>query len=154
MNGRPIELDATARAVLRSSVKYTREDVRRVPCPRCGVGSGAFCVRYIGGPTRVSPHQVRVDQYLIGGSRYFKYAERLDQLRRMPYAQYLTTPEWKRQRSSALRRARYMCQVCSAKIDLRVHHRTYERRGCEAPEDLIVLCRQCHATFHGKADSR
>lgn len=32
---------------------------------------------------------------------------------------------------------------------LEVHHLTYERLGCEAPDDLLVLCGRCHATFHG-----
>jgi 5-methylcytosine-specific restriction endonuclease McrA len=71
-------------------------------------------------------------------------------LRSMPYQEYLRTDHWRTARAGALRRAGYACQVCSAKLDLHVHHRTYERRGCERENDLIVLCRQCHATFHGK----
>jgi 5-methylcytosine-specific restriction endonuclease McrA len=31
---------------------------------------------------------------------------------------------------------------------LDVHHRTYERRGAEKAEDVIVLCRRCHELFH------
>ena len=31
-----------------------------------------------------------------------------------------------------------------------MHHRTYDNLGDEEPEDLVVLCRKCHATFHGK----
>jgi len=76
--------------------------------------------------------------------------DRIAELRSMPYSEYLRTPEWTETRKAALRRAGYACQVCSAKLDLNVHHRTYERRGNEAAADLIVLCRQCHATFHGK----
>ena len=31
---------------------------------------------------------------------------------------------------------------------LDVHHKTYARLGCEAPEDLEVLCRACHDERH------
>jgi len=33
---------------------------------------------------------------------------------------------------------------------LEVHHNSYAHVGREAPEDLVVLCGECHATFHGK----
>jgi hypothetical protein len=32
--------------------------------------------------------------------------------------------------------------------DLQVHHRTYERRGAELADDLVVVCRQCHEIHH------
>ena len=66
----------------------------------------------------------------------------------MPYAEYLQTPEWFAKRTAALRRAGYRCQLCNRTGRLEVHHRTYERRGNEAPEDLIVLCEGCHEVFH------
>ena len=41
------------------------------------------------------------------------------------------------------------CQLCNlGSVPLNVHHRTYERRGEELDEDLTVLCRECHHTFH------
>jgi 5-methylcytosine-specific restriction endonuclease McrA len=69
-------------------------------------------------------------------------------LRVIPYSEYLETDHWKKQRASALRRADYRCQLCNKSGELHVHHRTYERRGCESPNDLIVLCRPCHEKFH------
>ena len=75
--------------------------------------------------------------------------DRLNQLRKMPYREYLQTPEWKERRLRHLTSAGYCCQVCnSRKQPLDVHHRTYERRGQEYYKDLIVLCRDCHRTFH------
>ena len=72
-------------------------------------------------------------------------------LRTMPYRDYLLTPEWLTRRAEALARANYRCQVCNrAEGELNVHHRTYERRGYEHPDDLVVLCRPCHALFHGR----
>ncbi len=74
---------------------------------------------------------------------------RLQVLKAMPYEEYLRTPEWRATREAALKRALYRCQVCNDdKKTLSAHHRTYERRGCERPEDLFVLCESCHARTH------
>ena len=67
----------------------------------------------------------------------------------MPYDDYLKTPHWKAARQQALERAHHRCQVCNSdEQPLQVHHRTYERRGQELPQDLIVLCSICHDLFH------
>lgn len=76
--------------------------------------------------------------------------DRINELRTMPYEDYLQTPEWQDRRASALARAGERCQVCNADRELQVHHRTYERRGNEDPGDLTVLCRPCHARFHDR----
>ena len=70
----------------------------------------------------------------------------------MPYEDYLKTPHWYQTREDALRTARRRCQLCNSTRYLEVHHRTYERRGHELPEDLIVLCKNCHAKHHDKLD--
>lgn len=70
--------------------------------------------------------------------------------RRIAYAEYLLSGWWQFVRRRALDQARYCCQLCNDDGLLDVHHRTYERLGCELPEDLIVLCRPCHSLFHGK----
>jgi hypothetical protein len=73
---------------------------------------------------------------------------RREALRTMPYPDYLLTPEWAERRRGALRRADHACQTCGAGGRLHVHHRTYERRGEEPPDDLLVLCRDCHLAVH------
>ncbi len=74
---------------------------------------------------------------------------RLHELRAMPYKEYLQTPHWKRRREDKLRAVSRRCQLCySSSGTLDVHHRTYERLGKELDEDLTVLCRECHSTFH------
>lgn len=86
----------------------------------------------------------------------------LRSLKGMPYRQYLQTEHWQNVRNSALKRARFKCQVCCSEQRLQVHHRTYARRGEELPEDLTVLCSKCHGVFHetselaerGRADAR
>lgn len=87
--------------------------------------------------------QTLIDDYEQEGND--SYHQRL---RAMPYAEYLLTDHWQEQRQAALERANHRCQVCNATITLNVHHRTYERRGDELPEDLIVLCQGCHQLFH------
>lgn len=83
--------------------------------------------------------------------RSFLYG-RSTALRTMPYAAYLRTNHWQHKRLMALRRAGWRCQVCNEEASkgkpLDVHHRTYERRGAERAEDVIVLCRRCHELFH------
>jgi hypothetical protein len=69
-------------------------------------------------------------------------------LKTMPYVDYLKTDHWKRTRIAAVERATGRCQLCNAGQSLHVHHRTYERRGEELPEDLTVLCADCHRMFH------
>lgn len=69
-------------------------------------------------------------------------------LKSLPYSEYLQTEHWKRIRTTALDRAKNRCQVCNTSIGLHVHHRTYENRGDEQPEDVTVLCATCHKLFH------
>jgi hypothetical protein len=74
--------------------------------------------------------------------------ERSWALANMPYREYLQTCEWHEKRAAARARAGERCQVCNSDGPLDVHHRTYEPRGDEREEDLIVLCRSCHDLFH------
>lgn len=77
--------------------------------------------------------------------------ERLLELRNMPYRLYLRTPEWRRVRDAALQENGYACSLdVSHKEGLEVHHRSYENRGTERPNDLIVLCRACHRLHHAE----
>ena len=74
--------------------------------------------------------------------------ERLAELRTMPYRQYLRSWEWQRKRRVALKLAGYQCRMCGETSRLQVHHKTYERRGCEKMNDLVVLCDGCHRLVH------
>jgi hypothetical protein len=66
------------------------------------------------------------------------------------YHFYIQSPEWKAKADAAKERADHRCQLCNGDGVLHTHHRTYERLGNELPEDLIVLCANCHAKFHDK----
>lgn len=73
---------------------------------------------------------------------------RLAELKSMDYKTYLKTDEWQRKRLDAIENARGVCEICGSGLDIQVHHKTYERRGEELPEDLIVLCAKCHKAEH------
>lgn len=82
-------------------------------------------------------------------TRQLESRHRLElELHTMPYDEYLETDHWRHTRNAALAAASYACQVCNDSRGLDVHHRTYERRGCESLADLTVLCGACHELFH------
>jgi 5-methylcytosine-specific restriction endonuclease McrA len=70
--------------------------------------------------------------------------------RRVDYRTYILSDEWQARADAAKERADWRCQVCnrpSRDIPLHAHHRTYERLGNERPEDITVLCRDCHDLY-------
>jgi restriction endonuclease Mrr len=74
---------------------------------------------------------------------------RLVELKAMSYREYLRSPEWRQVRAAALVRAGNACALDSSHTErLEVHHRSYERRGAELPNDVIVLCHECHHLHH------
>lgn len=64
------------------------------------------------------------------------------------YTAYLVTQWWESLRLDALHRAGFKCQTCGSRHCLKVHHNTYENITFEAPEDVFVMCDQCHTKFH------
>src|SRR5947208_17131207 len=71
-------------------------------------------------------------------------AARVQELRAMPYGDYLKTPEWLATQRRILERDIYQCQGCHGKnILLVVHHYTLERLGSERDDDLVTLCEGC-----------
>jgi len=64
------------------------------------------------------------------------------------HRRYMRSPAWKARRLAAIKRAGWRCETCG-RVDFderryQVHHRSYDRLGCEAPRDLLALCKQCH----------
>lgn len=72
--------------------------------------------------------------------------------RRMPYEEYLKTPEWKNKKLNRLAFDNWQCGICHKEITgdrYETHHLSYTRLGDEDLEhDLITLCHDCHAVFH------
>ena len=78
---------------------------------------------------------------------------------RVDYYEYINSPEWRRRADAAKARAGYRCRVCNRHADevvLNAHHRTYERLGNEDPDDITVLCRDCHELYetHDKSPKK
>lgn len=72
----------------------------------------------------------------------------IEQLKSMPYQQYLQTDHWQSIRKRELKYADYRCRLCDEDVNLQVHHRTYDRIGCERPNDVTALCQECHEKHH------
>jgi hypothetical protein len=71
----------------------------------------------------------------------------------MDYNKYIKSQEWRTKAEEAKARAGNRCQVCNrsrAEVQLDAHHRTYKRLGKELPEDITVLCRECHQLYEDK----
>lgn len=77
----------------------------------------------------------------------------IEQLRSMPYEEYLKTPHWQRMRKRAIERAGCRCQKCPSNDRLDVHHLIYARLGAELFSDLEVLCHRCHWRQEGHGDA-
>ncbi len=67
--------------------------------------------------------------------------------KRVNYYEYIKSAEWKSKADAAKELAGGRCQVCNKTGNLNAHHRTYERLGKELPEDITVLCRDCHELY-------
>lgn len=69
------------------------------------------------------------------------------------YKAHMRSPEWRAFRREIVTARGGKCEICQAWGRLDVHHLTYERLGCERPEDVLVVCRECHEALHGRFDA-
>lgn len=68
------------------------------------------------------------------------------------YEQYLKSKQWLNIRSHAISAMQCKCEFCNSK-PVEVHHIFYPKLidyGYEGIGSLIVVCRRCHQTLHGK----
>lgn len=71
------------------------------------------------------------------------------------YTEYLGSSDWKERRDKFIAERRE-CVLCGAKKRLLVHHLRYFDKdgksilGKEKPEDLLVMCWECHDLMHEK----
>ena len=68
------------------------------------------------------------------------------------YEVFLGSEYWRYVRKLKLTQSGNKCQICGSKEGLNVHHNSYNHHYKEHKhlEDLVVLCRKCHETFHQK----
>ena len=70
--------------------------------------------------------------------------------RKASYREYMNSPAWKEKRRQKFREADWKCERCGSAVNLSVHHVSYNHLKDEPMDDLVVLCRDCHAAIHGK----
>jgi hypothetical protein len=66
---------------------------------------------------------------------------------KITYLRYLRSDVWREKRRLVLERDGYHCQLWLQHVATEVHHKTYDHLGHEPLEDLISLCRACHAAI-------
>lgn len=68
------------------------------------------------------------------------------------YTEYLQGKHWKGLRKTLCLKPESKCGGCSSKHHLQIHHISYDRLGKELPDDLVVLCDDCHKRVHDELD--
>jgi hypothetical protein len=64
---------------------------------------------------------------------------------REQYMERINSFAWQGLRMRLLKERNYTCDRCKKRTQpLQLHHKTYERLGCERDDDLAVLCIPCH----------
>jgi len=118
-----------------------------VPCSRAALKSKLLLCSDC--RSKQVEERIKLDQQHLA-----KHMARFEELRSMPYVEYLQTQHWQDLRHRKLKSSSYRCQICNASDKtLDVHHRSYENRGCEQWSDTIVVCRDCHERFHFGGDN-
>ena len=64
------------------------------------------------------------------------------------FEDYYKTEVWMFTRLIMLKFCHSNCSLCGSNQNLQVHHKTYQRIGCESILDLSVLCKTCHTLWH------
>lgn len=84
----------------------------------------------------------------------------VSKLKKLPYSEYLKTEHWGKVRAAQMLIHKAVCQEqCHYEIgeswytndwesDIHVHHLTYENRGNERYDDLVLLCAKHHEEWH------
>lgn len=65
------------------------------------------------------------------------------------YAIHMKSCRWKSFKRRLKRDRGTACERCGKTgVTVQVHHKTYERLGCELPDDVEILCVECHRANH------
>ena len=74
---------------------------------------------------------------------------------RAKYPAYLESSLWRAKRRAIKEYYHYRCAYCHRSqydsVIIQVHHKHYDTLYHEKPNDLEVVCNQCHAEIHGMA---
>lgn len=65
------------------------------------------------------------------------------------YAKYIKSSKWFKFRAEIFAQRGAGCHDCGhADMNNHLHHLTYDRLGHEKPEDVMILCVDCHGIRH------
>jgi hypothetical protein len=64
------------------------------------------------------------------------------------YSEYLRSDRWKAFRKKIIAERGDLCEVCKIIPHFSLHHRTYIRLWQELPEDVLLVCKDCHDGIH------
>lgn len=70
------------------------------------------------------------------------------------YQRYLRSWAWEEKRQQVFERADHRCEGCGENRATEVHHSSYKNVGYEFLFELIAICSECHARYHGRASRR
>lgn len=65
---------------------------------------------------------------------------------------YMASREWALKREAVRERSQGFCERCWYAPQEAVHHMTYEHLGDEPLDELLAVCRPCHAWLSAKSD--
>lgn len=65
------------------------------------------------------------------------------------YLRRIHSAEWKVFRMTIMAQRGAKCEQCPSVRNIQLHHMTYERLGNELPQDVMLLCDDCHRGIHG-----
>lgn len=66
------------------------------------------------------------------------------------YTEYMQSRQWAERKRRLFEKRGYVCEMCGASgLPLDVHHKNYDRLGCELDDDLLIVC---HEKCHAKSD--
>lgn len=66
------------------------------------------------------------------------------------YTDYLNSAEWTARREKVMQRAGGICEGCRQRPATEVHHLSYEHVTQEFLFELVAICGDCHARWHGQ----
>ena len=69
------------------------------------------------------------------------------------YRSYMASDAWRQKKVDIINKRGRICEHCGTAGHVELHHKTYDRLGNEADEDLELLCKNCHAMADAKREA-
>lgn len=88
------------------------------------------------------------NQNLKKGASLIKKPPKKKNFKKLNYQSYLRSGKWERIRNKMFELRGRKCERCENKAELHIHHLHYQTIFNERPEDLMILCSNCHKKEH------